>query len=75
MIRFTIKAKIMLLAILPIIAVLFFSITGIAEKVTLLRDVGDSEVLTILAVKTSAFIHETQKERGMTAGFLGSSGV
>ena len=75
MIRFTIKVKIMLLAILPLIAVLFFSITGIAEKVILLSDVGDSEVLTILAVKTSAFIHETQKERGMTAGYLGSGGV
>lgn len=75
MIRFTIKAKIILLAILPIIAVLFFSLTGIAEKVTLLSNVSESEVLTILAVKTSAFIHETQKERGMTAGYIGSDGV
>ncbi|MCK5198358.1 MAG: nitrate- and nitrite sensing domain-containing protein, partial [Spirochaetales bacterium] len=31
-------------------------------------------VLTALAVKMSAFIHETQKERGMTAGFIGSKG-
>jgi len=30
--------------------------------------------LSALAVKISALVHETQKERGMTAGFLGSKG-
>lgn len=75
MVRFTIKAKIILLAIIPFIAVLYFSLVGINEKVTLLKDVNDSEVLTTLAVKMSAFIHETQKERGMTAGYIGSRGV
>ena len=30
--------------------------------------------LTELAVKISAFLHESQKERGRTAGFLGSQG-
>ncbi len=74
MVRFTIKAKIVLLAIIPLIAVLFFSFTGINEKITSLKDVNDSEVLTTLAVKMSAFIHETQKERGMTAGYIGSKG-
>jgi len=74
MVRFTIKAKIVLLAIIPFIAVLYFSLVGINEKVTLLKDVNDSEVLTTLAVKMSAFIHETQKERGMTAGYIGSNG-
>ncbi|MCK5154353.1 MAG: methyl-accepting chemotaxis protein [Spirochaetales bacterium] len=74
MVRFTIKAKIILLAIIPFIAVLYFSLVGINEKVTLLKDVNDSEVLTTLAVKMSAFIHETQKERGMTAGYIGSKG-
>ncbi|MCK5686674.1 nitrate- and nitrite sensing domain-containing protein [bacterium] len=75
MIRFTIKAKIVLLAIIPFIAVLYFSLGGIAEKVTLLKHVNESEVLTTLAVKMSAFIHETQKERGMTAGYIGSKGT
>jgi len=75
MVRFTIKAKIVLLAIIPFIAVLYFSLSGINEKVTLLKDVNDSEVLTTLAVKMSAFIHETQKERGMTAGYIGSKGA
>ena len=75
MVRFTIKAKIILLAIIPFIAVLYFSLVGINEKVTLLKDVNDSEVLTTLAVKMSAFIHETQKERGMTAGYIGSKGA
>ncbi|MCK5671983.1 MAG: methyl-accepting chemotaxis protein, partial [Spirochaetales bacterium] len=75
MVRFTIKAKIILLAIIPFIAVLYFALNGINEKVTLLKDVNDSEVLTTLAVKMSSFIHETQKERGMTAGYIGSNGA
>ena len=29
----------------------------------------------VLSTKISKLIHETQKERGMTAGFLGSKGV
>ncbi|MDA3938062.1 MAG: methyl-accepting chemotaxis protein [Spirochaetia bacterium] len=74
MMRFTIKAKIILLAIIPFIAVLYFSLSGIKEKVTLIREFNDSEVLTTLAVKISAFVHETQKERGMTAGYIGSNG-
>jgi len=34
----------------------------------------ETEALVVLAEKLSLFIHETQKERGMSAGFIGSSG-
>jgi methyl-accepting chemotaxis protein len=32
------------------------------------------ETFTILSTKISKFVHETQKERGMTAGYIGSNG-
>ena len=32
------------------------------------------ETLTVLSTKISELVHETQKERGMTAGYLGSKG-
>lgn len=36
--------------------------------------IKETMVLVKLSEKLSLFIHETQKERGMSAGFLGSSG-
>ncbi|MGL1891123.1 MAG: nitrate- and nitrite sensing domain-containing protein [Spirochaetaceae bacterium] len=73
--RFTIKSKISLLTILPMIIILFFSAITITNLTTHLRDVNNSEILTTISVKMSAFVHESQKERGMTAGFIGSAGL
>lgn len=38
------------------------------------KQLARTEVLVGLSEKLSLFIHETQKERGMSAGFLGSEG-
>ncbi len=32
------------------------------------------EALTLLSQKKTRLVHETQKERGMTAGYIGSKG-
>ena len=74
-IKFTIKLKISLLSILPMLVIFYFSINSIAEDFKLFKDINSSEILTKLSVKMSAYVHETQKERGMTAGFISSKGL
>ena len=44
----------------------------IYEKYTLVKQLDTLAPLTQLGIKIGGYIHETQKERGATAGFLGS---
>ncbi len=70
----SIKSKIYLLLSIPIMGLLFFSIYGVVAKRDTAIEMETIQTLTELSVKASALVHETQKERGMTAGFLGSKG-
>lgn len=50
---------------------LFFMAT---DKVKIWQEMNRLQVLSELAVKISALVHETQKERGATAVYIGSGG-
>ena len=67
-----IKRKLLILLALPLIAFLSFSIIQIKEKAAVVQEMSSISELTELSVKISLLVHETQKERGMTAGYLGS---
>jgi len=69
-----INTKLILILLFPVIGLLYFSLSGISEKAKLSGEMSSLQKLSALAVKISALVHETQKERGMTAGFLGSKG-
>ncbi len=73
--HFSIKAKLALMLVFPIIGLLYFSISGVLEKAATVSNLRTMQALSGLAVKSSALIHEAQKERGMSAGFLGSQGT
>ncbi len=68
------RTKLIFMLILPVIGLLYFSISGILEKSNVASGMDDVQQLSNLAVKISAMVHETQKERGRTALFLGSKG-
>ncbi|MBF0320893.1 MAG: nitrate- and nitrite sensing domain-containing protein [Nitrospirae bacterium] len=68
------KTKLVLLLILPLAGFLYFSITGIADRYVALKEMKSLHTLAALATNISALVHEAQKERGMTAGFIGSKG-
>lgn len=70
-----IRNKLALMALFPIVGLLFFSISGIMEKSRLASEMASISELSEFAVLASSLVHETQKERGMTAGFLGSGGT
>jgi len=72
-----IKLRTMLLCLVlaPLLGLLVISISSVNEKLSLSSEADISLDLSLLAVKISALVHESQKERGMTAGFMGSKGT
>ncbi|MBF0286631.1 MAG: methyl-accepting chemotaxis protein [SAR324 cluster bacterium] len=70
----TIKSKLLLMISIPIAGLIYFAITNATEQMTALNELEELQLLSQLAVKSSTLVHELQKERGMTAGFLGSQG-
>ena len=72
--RLKLRNKFALMLFSPIAGLLFFSVSVIMEKSRSYVQAESSQRLVKFAVLASALVHETQKERGMTAGFLGSKG-
>ncbi len=70
----TIKSKLLLMISIPISGLVYFAITDTIEQMVALNELDHLQSLSQLAVKSSTLIHELQKERGLTAGFLGSQG-
>ena len=69
------KNKLILMLIFPLAGLAYFSVNGTFEKYGEAREMGKLRVLTGLAVRISALVHELQKERGLTAGYMNSGGV
>jgi methyl-accepting chemotaxis protein len=69
-----IGAKLKLMALLPILALFFFSITGLIERFRVSRQLAEMEVLMELGTQIGNLVHHLQRERGMSAGFIGSKG-
>ncbi|NAZ92832.1 methyl-accepting chemotaxis protein [Vibrio toranzoniae] len=69
------KQKIIALLILPILGFLWLSVSAISKGVETTSEMTSLNQLTRLSVVYSELVHELQKERGMTAGFIGSQGA
>jgi len=70
----SVKFKIIILAALPLLLVVLFMGELILEKYRVVNQMNTLRPLTQLSIKIGGYIHETQKERGFTARFLGSEG-
>jgi len=69
-----IKQKLSLILGLVLLYALF-NVYGVAtQSLEKKKNLENSEVLNNLSSKLSLYIHETQKERGASAGFIGSKG-
>ena len=68
------RSKLILLLLFPLGGMFFFSTLGILEKNNLLEESYRIQKLSEFAITGSALVHELQKERGATSGFLGSEG-
>ena len=74
-IRLSIKSKLFIIFIIPTIALLTQIILSVNEKYTVVNEGHILKDALELSVKMSALVHETQKERGATAGFVSSHGT
>ena len=70
-----IKLKLLLLAALPLLVIVVLGLNNFRKSAHTAADLSQIQELSDLAVHLSSMVHETQKERGRTAGFLGSKGA
>ncbi|MEO5346792.1 MAG: methyl-accepting chemotaxis protein [Magnetococcus sp. YQC-9] len=72
--QINLRTKIMIMLLLPMLGMTGFGVTNIIEKHQLVQRMEAMTQLSGLGVRASELVHESQKERGMSAGFLGSQG-
>ncbi len=70
----SIKNKLLLNVILPTITMIIMASFAISNHISLKSQYKDYNAIVQLDTAISSLVHEAQKERGMTAGFLGSKG-
>jgi len=70
----TIKNKLIFLSITIFIVITLFSARLVYESWDDYKNSKETESLVHLSIKMSALLHELQKERGASAGFIGSHG-
>ncbi len=69
-----IRNKLAMMVVLPIFSLIIYMWIGIGGKYELSNQLSTVSQYMQLSKKISALVHELQKERGMTAGYIGSKG-
>jgi methyl-accepting chemotaxis protein len=72
--RLPMRFKFALVLVLPLIALGWFATNGVVERQSIVNELSRVQALTTLAQRAGNWVHQSQLERGMTAGFLGSQG-
>ncbi len=70
----SIGKKLALAVLLPVIGLMVFSSQLVHDRYQTMSDMGRVRMLAEFAPTVSALVHELQKERGRSAGFIGSKG-
>lgn len=70
----SIRTKLALMMLFPVLGMLYFSAMAVVEKYSVVDSLHSLQELTHLAIRSSALIHELQKERGLSSGFIGAGG-
>ncbi len=73
--KFTLRTKLLLLLVLPLLGVLLFGGYGALQKWRTQQIYSTLEFNSLTLKKFGAVVHELQKERGRSAVFLGSKGA
>ena len=72
--KLSMKVKLFLIFIIPTLALLYQVTGSVIEKSGVVSDTTNLESSLQIATRVSSLVHELQKERGATAGFLASKG-
>ena len=73
--HFSVRVQLLLMMSVPLLGLLYLAGNAVADKARLLGELRETRTLSTLAVAASALTHELQKERGLSAGFIGSKGA
>jgi len=71
----TINQKLLFLSIVSVLVLLYYAITSGIESYSNYNKLNRLNNLIELSIKSATLVHEIQKERGYTAGFVGSKGA
>ena len=71
----SIRTRILALSLLPILALLWVTGNALLTQYRSVTDAGQMVSIAELAPTISNLVHELQKERGQSAGFIGSQGT
>ena len=75
MTNISISLKVLLIALIPTAAAVFFSVNDINRQSKIKDEAETINKLMQLSTKFSSLTHELQAERGMSAGFIASKGT
>ncbi|QEP43407.1 methyl-accepting chemotaxis protein [Ectothiorhodospiraceae bacterium BW-2] len=67
--------KLALMLLIPLAAMLYFAATNLHQRWLVWQESAQLIPLVELSTSISALVHELQKERGMSAGYIGSAGA
>ncbi|MCC7310343.1 MAG: nitrate- and nitrite sensing domain-containing protein [Sulfuritalea sp.] len=70
----SIRVRLLLLFSSLVLGMAWYLFANVSTEVSKLREGGRIAAVSEVAVASSALIHELQKERGLSAGFIGSKG-
>ncbi|MBM3541763.1 MAG: HAMP domain-containing protein, partial [Alphaproteobacteria bacterium] len=73
--RLTVKLRILLVAALPVVGLIFAAAMIVSERLSALSSARHVQFQSEMAVYLGDVIHELQRERGASAVFLGSKGA
>ena len=70
----SLRSRIVAIALIPCLAFAAVAVLAIRDRTAIGHEMARLEALVALSAEISAFVHETQKERGASSLFLGSKG-
>jgi methyl-accepting chemotaxis protein len=73
--KLTLRLRLLIMVAVPLLGMLWVSAWNTVEKTRLSSEMGQLQGLVAVATRVGALAHELQKERGMSAGFIGSKGA
>jgi len=71
----SLRTRLLLMVAVPLLGMLWVSGWNTSEKIVLSGEMTRLQGLVAVATRVGALVHELQKERGMSAGFIGSKGA
>ena len=72
--RLKLGQRLALMVLVPLLVMIGFAVNQSLASFSLLQTTVQMQSMSELSVDISNLVHELQKERGMTAGFIGSAG-